>query len=174
MPLAALLLPLAPAPAAEPPLSACPAAVVELIDGLYRWQLARQNEPGPMLLISQRQRFTPGLYSQLVLANALRPGEGPFLDFDVFSGTQVGTFGARVNGCTGQGPRLQAAVAVQAGLRGRTMEAPQQLRYSLQQDSSGSWRIADITYLLNDPNNPSSVLSAILADLLKPAPAPTP
>ena len=174
LPLAALLLPVAPTLAAGPPLSACPPAVVELIDGLYRWQLARQNQSGPMLLISERQRFTPGLYSQLVRAAALRPGEGPFLDFDVFSGTQVSTFGARVDGCTGQGASLQAAVAVEAGLRGRTSERPQQLRYSLQQDSSGRWRIADITYLHNQPETPPSSLSGILADLLKPAAAPEP
>jgi hypothetical protein len=167
------LLPVAPALAAVPPTTGCPPEVVALIDGLYRWQLARQNQPGPMLLFSQRERFTPKLYSQLVRAAALEPGQGGFLDFDVFSGTQVSTFGARVDGCTSRQDGLQVAVAVQAGLRGRTSEPPQQLRYRLQQDPSGRWRIADIIYLQSDATPPFT-LSGILADLLRPAPPTRP
>lgn len=161
-------LPIAPAHAAVPPPADCPAAAVALIDGLYRWHRAQQNSPGPMVLVSQRQRFTPELYHQLVRAAALQPGQGGGLDFDVFSGTQVNTFGARVNSCTGQGGSLLVAVAVQAGLRDRPSEVSQRLRYTLQQDTSGHWRIADITYLPRDRETPPFHLSGILQDLLQP------
>lgn len=97
---------------------ATPAAVA-LIDGLYRWHVARQKDMGPMLLISQRNRFTPELYSQLTRALAMTPSDGGFVDFDVFSGTQVGTYGARVRSCQAAGTELEALVAVQVGLRGR-------------------------------------------------------
>lgn len=173
LPLTALLAPVASAATMTPP-APCPPAAQALLDGLYRWQVARQNDTGPMVLISQRQRFTPELYSRLVRAAALRPGQGGFLDFDVFSGTQVRTFGATVQGCTRQGPTsLLASVAVQAGLRGRTAEPPQQLRYTLQQDNAGNWRIAEITYLPRDPETTPYTLSTILTELLD-STSPTP
>jgi hypothetical protein len=79
--------------------ASCPAPVVDQLDGLYRWQVARQDERGPIDLSSQQGRFTPGLDQQLPAAHQLNPADGRFVDFDVFSGTQVRTFGARVLGC---------------------------------------------------------------------------
>ena len=151
-------------PASATP-ATCPATAQALLDGLYRWHVARQNDSGPLLLISQRQRFTPELYSQLVRAAALTPANGgAFLDFDVFSGTQVGTYGASLRGCQASGGDLEALVAVKVGLRGRPSEQPMLLRYRLVPGPSASWRIADITY----PDQPPFRLSDHLQDLLKP------
>lgn len=166
------LAPLLLATAASLPVSAapaqrCPAAAQALIDGLYRWHVASQNDAGPLLLISQRERFTPSLYSQLVRAAALTPADGGgFLDFDVFSGTQVGTRGATLRSCQAAGSGLEALVAVRVGLRGRPPEPARLLRYSLKTGPDGRWRIADITY----PDNPSFQLSEHLRVLLRPRP----
>lgn len=164
--LAALLLTAAPAlPAAAAAPAACPASAVAVLDGLYRWHIAKQNDSGPMLLISQRERFTPELYSQLVQAAALRPGDGEmFLDFDVFSGTQVGTHGASVSSCRSVGPDLEAQVTVLVGLRKREEPQPVVLQYRLVADPTGSWRIADITYR----DEPPFRLSEHLGKMLKP------
>ena len=43
-------------------------------------------------------------------------------------------------------------------------ESPQRLRFRLEQQSEGSWRIADILY----PGEPGFQLSAYLQELLKP------
>lgn len=146
--------------------SACPAPLVAQLDGLYRWHVARQNVPGPPDLASQSGRFTPTLARQLVAAFRLDPvADGRFVDFDVFSGTQVSTFGARVLGCTPlPGGDLEALVSVQAGLRHRRAEAPQPLRYRMRPAPGGRWQIADILY----PGSPGFRLSAFLEELLKP------
>ena len=145
----------------------CPAGVIEQLDGLYRWQLERQSQPGPMLLASQLPRFTPGLAGLLQQATALTPADGRFIDFDLFSGTQVETFGAEVEGCMGQSSgAVVAEVAVRAGLRGRTGDAPQQLRYVMEPSPTQGWRIADVVY----PGEPSFGLSTYLEQLLAPQP----
>jgi len=145
----------------------CPAAVRAQVDGLYRWQLARQERPGPMAIASQRERFTPELFSLLERAYALTPADGRFVDFDPFSGTQVTTFGATLQGCRPdhQG-RLMARVSVQAGLRGRTAEPQQQLDVVFRSTSNQGWRIADIVYI----REPSFRLSTYLRDLLEERP----
>ena len=148
-----------PAVAAAAP---CPAGVTEQLDGLYR-----QSQPGPVLIASQGQRFTPGLLALLSRAYALTPADGRFVDFDLFSGTQVGTFGAQVLGCTAQPDgALVARVAVRAGLAGRTTEPPQELRYVMDAPASGGWRIADIVY----PGEPTFRLTDYLQQLLAPQP----
>ncbi|KEF41586.1 MAG: hypothetical protein ER33_10455 [Cyanobium sp. CACIAM 14] len=145
----------------------CPAPVKAQLDGLYRWQVARQERSGPIELASQKGRFTAGLYQQLRRAYALDPASGRFVDFDLFSGTQVSTFGARVLGCTAApGGGLEALVAVMAGLRNRPSEAPQQLRYQLVRGPAGSWKIADIVY-----SHPAGFrLTSFLNELLAPGP----
>ncbi len=149
-------------PAAAAP---CPAPLVAQIDGLYRWQVARQDDRGPIDLSSQSGRFTPALDRQLRAAFRLEPADGRFVDFDVFSGTQVGTFGARVLSCTpAQGLDLEALVSVQVGLRNRPAETPLQLRYRMRPGPGGSWQIADIHY----PGEPGFRLTSFLADLLEP------
>lgn len=144
-------------------LAPCPAGVKAQLDGLYRWQVARQDMRGPIELRSQKSRFTDGLYQKLRRAYGLDPNSGRFVDFDLFSGTQVGTFGAKVLGCTAApGGRLEARVAVQTGLRNRPAEAPQLLRYQLVRGPAGSWKIADIVY-----SHPAGFrLSSYLAELL--------
>ena len=148
-------------------LTPCPAAVKAQLDGLYRWQVARQDLSGPIELKSQQSRFTPGLYRQLRRVYGLDPASGSFVDFDLFSGTQVSTFGAEVLGCTATpGGGLEARVAVQAGLRNRPLEAPQLLRYQLVRGPAGSWKIADIVYA-----HPAGFrLSSYLDELLAPRP----
>ena len=135
-------------PAAD---GACPEGVIDQLDGLYHWQVKRMdsNKDPAKALFSQRQRFTPSLFELLMEARQLRPTrDGRYLDFDVFSGTQVLTFGAKIKGCSArETDSIQAKVDVQAGLRGRSGEPPSQLLYELNQDSKGSWRINNITYL---------------------------
>ncbi len=145
----------------------CPAPVKAQLDGLYRWHVAGQDLRGPIELKSQQSRFTDGLYQKLQRAFALDPASGRFVDFDLFSGTQVSTFGAKLLGCTVlPGGGLEARVAVQAGLRKRPLEAPQQLRYQLVPGPAGTWMIADIVY--SDPAG--FRLSGYLAELLAPQP----
>ena len=141
----------------------CPAPVKAQLDGLYRWQVARQKLRGPLEIASQKGRFTDELYQKLRRAYALDPASGRYVDFDLFSGTQVYTFGARVLGCTAlPGGVMEALVAVQAGLRNRPSEAPHQLRYQLIMKPVGTWKIADIVY----PDPPGSRLTSFLAELL--------
>ena len=157
------LMPLLAAVAIAP----CPAAVKAQLDGLYRWHVAGQELRGPIELKSQKSRFTDGLYQKLRRAYALDPNSGSFVDFDLFSGTQVYTFGAKVLGCTAlPGGVMEALVAVQAGLRNRLSEAPQQLRYQLVMDPFGTWKIADIVYPANSGYNRR--LTSFLAELLDP------
>lgn len=141
----------------------CPEAVRAQIDALYRWQLERQEQAGPIAIASQRHRFTARLFALLEQAYSLRPENGRFVDFDVFSGTQVDTTAATLEQCDQErSGRLTAWVAVQAGLRGRMAEPPQRLRYILRQIPGEGWRIADIIY----PQEPSFRLTTYLHELL--------
>ena len=123
----------------------CPKGVVDQLDGLYRWQVQRMDQRGDAVkaLATQRQRFTASLFELLMEARQLTPTrDGRYLDFDVFSNTQVSTFGARVTGCSAEkGNSILARLDVQAGLRGRSGEPPRKLLYELNRDSTGSWRI---------------------------------
>ena len=129
----------------------CPNGVLQQLDGLYRWQVQRMDQadgPSPALA-SQRDRFTPGLFTLLLEASQLSLTEhGRYLDFDVFSNTQVRTFGAMVSGCSAvNGSSIQAAVDVQAGLRQQASAAPsRQLIYNLKLNCKGQWQINEITY----------------------------
>ena len=147
----------------------CPAPVKAQLDGLYRWQVAGQDLRRPLEMASQKGRFTDELYQELRRAYALDPASGRFVDWDLFSGTQVYTFGAKVLGCNAlPGAVMEALVAVQAGLRNRLSEAPQQLRYQLVMDPFGTWKIADIVYPANSGYNRR--LTSFLAELLDPKP----
>ena len=152
--------------------AACPQQVTDRLDDLYRWHLAAQTEQQRGDLTLQKQTFTPELYDQLNRAWDLDPRvDGAFLDFVVFSGTQVSTFGAEVIGCHKLYPAvnawspevISAFVAVRAGLRGRTSETPQQLSYRLIRSDNG-WVISDLVY--NHQNGTSSSLSELLRSIL--------
>ena len=135
-------------PAAD---AACPQGVINQLDGLYRWQVQRMDadEDPVKALSSQRQRFTPSLFELLLQARQLTPvRDGRYLDFDVFSNTQVATYGARVTGCTAEKANsIKAEVAVNVGLRGRSSGSPRRLLYELNNNGEGSWHINNITYL---------------------------
>lgn len=145
----------------------CPTPLKDQLDGLYRWQVAQQERRAPIAITSQQGRFTDGLFQKLRRAYALSfdPANGHFVDFDLFSNTQVSTLGAKVLGCTAlSGGGMEALVAVQAALPNRPVEAPQQLRYQLVKDPAGVWKIADIVYA-----NPAGFrLSSYLDELLGP------
>ena len=68
----------------------CPAPVKAQLDDLYRWQMSQQELRSPREIVSQKGRFTDGLYQKLWRAYALDPAMTPgrFLDFDPFSGTK--------------------------------------------------------------------------------------
>ena len=155
--------------------AACPQQVVDRLDDLYRWHLAAQADQHRGDLTLQKQTFTPELYDQLDRAWDLDPRvDGAFLDFVVFSGTQVTTFGADVIGCRKLYPAangffpdvIAASVAVQTGLRGRASERPQQLSYRLIRSDNG-WVISDLVY--NHQNGTSSSLSGLLRLILSTA-----
>ena len=154
--LASVLTAAAPAP--------CPPGVKAQLQGLYAWQVARQQQSGRGELASQLKRFTPALYRQLQWAWQLDPRvDGAYLDFDVFSDTQMETYGATVQVCHRLSPqKVEASVAVEWGRGGRAVEAPQVLSYALLWDGS-SWRISDITY--RKGQNDSSTLTDFLKRL---------
>jgi len=169
LPLLAASLITAEMPATPSPLNLpCPTGVRRQLDGLYRWQVQRMDQPnGPTsTLSSQRERFTPELFILLMKARQLTPTrDGRFLDFDVFSNTQVRTFGAVVAGCSAaRGNSIDAAVEVQVGLRHRASEPPRRLEYELKRDSTGQWRIDEITYR----DEPVFQLTPFLNKLLNP------
>ena len=145
--------------------SNCPVGVTDQLEGLYGWQLARQNTSGRGDLGLVIKRLTPALYQQLKRAWDLDPRvDGAYLDFDVFSGTQVTTFAASVTGCRKlSGERIDADVAVRAGLRDRAAEAPVLLTYQMQR-MGDAWRIADIRY-----GTSGHLLTNTLSQLLKAA-----
>ena len=154
-------------PAANGP---CPRGVVDQLDGLYRWQVQQMdNSDDPATaLSSQRQRFTPSLFRLLIEARKLTPmRDGRFIDFDVFSNTQVATYGAKVKGCSAEkGNSIQAEVAVDVGLRGQSSGIPQRLLYELNKGNRGSWRINNITYL----DGTVFQLRSFLQQLIEPTP----
>ena len=148
----------------------CPKGVIDQLDGLYRWQV-QQMEPHQdpaSALASQRQRFTPSLFKLLIEARQLTPArDGRFIDFDVFSNTQVATYGAKVKGCSAEkGNSIQAEVAVDVGLRGQSSGIPQRLLYELNKGNTGSWRINNITYL----DGTVFQLRSFLEQLIEPTP----
>ena len=129
---------------------ACPEAVRQQLDELYRWQVQRMDQPNntSTSLSSQSERFSPRLFSLLTQARQVTPSkDGRYLDFDVFSNTQVRTFSAVITGCSAaQKNSILAAVEVQAGLRKTPSATPRRLEYELQRDCTGQWKIAEITY----------------------------
>ena len=149
---------------------ACPKGVIAQIDGLYQWHVKPfdGNEDPDKAFSSQRQRFTPSLFKLLLEARQLTPArDGRFLDFDVFSNTQVATYGAKVKGCSAEkGNSIQAEVAVGVGLRGQASGIPQRLLYELNKGNTGSWRINNITYL----DGTVFQLRSFLQQLIEPTP----
>ena len=84
--------------------------MVNQLDDFYRWQVQHMEQRVDRIkdLSSQRQRFTPSLFALLLQARKLEPmRDGRYLSFDVFSNTQVATFGAKVIGCSA--PRQSAS-----------------------------------------------------------------
>ena len=162
---AALLLAVESAPL--PTVQTCPPALVAGLEQLYQWH--QRREAGRPDFTPVARLFTSSLLSDLRRAYALEPGrDGRFVDFDLFSGTQVSTFGASIEGCRSLDARLmEVSVMVQVGLRGRPSEAPQHLLYRVQRNpsTSSAWRIDDITY----PGSAPFHLRSFLQRLLQPA-----
>ncbi len=158
-----LLSPAGHAAVPESPLGPCPPEARALLDTFYRWHVASQQAERAVSFASQQARFTPRLYADLRRAFALTPDDGAFVDFDPFSGTQVGTFGHRVVGCRRQGGTgLSARVAVVVGRSTRSAvreEVP--LAFSLERSGAG-WRIADIRYLKGADFTLQSFLTELL------------
>ena len=125
--------------------ASCPEGVVAQLNGLYKWHIAAQ---GRNTFPSQKSRFTPTLYGRIERAFALSPErDGRFVDFDIFSNTQVETYGADVLACyPGVGSRTEAIVAVQVGIRGVSSDFPMILRYRMIRSSRDSWRISNILW----------------------------
>ena len=145
------------------PLStSCPDAVRSQLRGLYQWHI---NTPDRSGFSAQRDRFTPELFDQLMQAFALTSQKhGRFVDFDIFSGTQVRIFGYRLIACfPHRDGAVDAVMAVQVGLRGPSENVPQLLRYVMQQDALGVWRIADLSWPSPEPSRLSDFLRRLLS-----------
>jgi len=152
--------------ASSAPADGCPDGVVELLNGLYAWQVARQDAPGRGDLVEQSQRFTASLFDQLKQAWALDPRiDGAYLGFDVFSGTQMATYGADVLRCQSHTPdQIDAEVAVAWGRGGQPAPTPSLLEYRMVREDDDRWRISEITYRSNEE---PYTLSSTLTNLLK-------
>jgi Protein of unknown function (DUF3828) len=59
-----------------------------LVNQFYQWYL--KTESIRPQFAQQKALFSPELYTQLTKAWTKKPGQDNFVDFDVFSGTQVG------------------------------------------------------------------------------------
>ena len=154
------------------PADGCPQGVVEQLDGLYAWQVARQDAPGRGDLDLQRQRFTADLFALLKQAWDLDPRtDGAYLDFDVFSGTQMATYSAAVRRCQRFTPdQLDAEVAVAWGRGGRPDPSPTLLEYRMVREDD-RWRIAEITYRSSEePHTLSSSLTNLLQAVSRSSP----
>ena len=84
-----------------------------------------------------RSRISPASTSTSTSKHHCR--DGRFLeidlDFDVFSNTQVATFGAKVSGCRAEKVNsLQTEVDGEGGLSGRSNGTPRRLPYEMNQD----------------------------------------
>jgi hypothetical protein len=123
----------------------CPEGVDSQLNDLYAWHVAA---PDRDTFLSQQQRFTPFLYGRISRAFDLSPArDGRFVDLDIFSGTQVATFGADVLACyPSGGSTVDVIVAVRTGLRGQESDVPQILRYRMIKDSTDNWRISNIVW----------------------------
>lgn len=131
----------------------CPAGVKSQLDGLYAWQIARRKTPGRADLTGQRERFTPALFAELHRAWMLDPRtDGAYLDFDVFSGSQMATYGASVLGCEQLVSRaIDARVAVAWGRGGQIDPTPSLLDYRMVLEGE-TWKISEITYHRDNEN----------------------
>ena len=152
------------------PRTTCPEGVIDQLNGLYRWRVQQMQQPNDRIqaLSSQRQRFTPSLYGLLLKAMALTSADdGRFIDFDIFSNTQVETFGADVISCRqNDGSTIDAEVKVHVGLTGRSSGNARRLLYEMHQNNTDSWRINEITYL----DHSDFALRPFLEELLQPSP----
>ena len=150
--------------ASSVPADGCPQGVLEQLNGLYAWQVARQDAPGRGDLVAQRPRFTAALFDQLKQAWDLDPRtDGAYLGFDVFSGTQMATYGAQVRRCQTLTPhQIDAEVAVAWGRGGQPAPTPSLLEYRMVREND-RWRISEITYRsAEEPYTLSSSLTNIL------------
>ncbi len=86
-----------------------------MIDGLYRWVETWERANAALNPASQAHRFTPALNGQIQRALALTPAEGRFVDFNIFNGTQVSTFGARGAGLRPRQRKRQAELPLLRG-----------------------------------------------------------
>lgn len=151
------------------PRTTCPEGVIDQLNGLYRWRVQQmdRHEDRATALPSQRQRFTPSLFGLLLEAMELTSADdGRFIDFDIFSNTQVETFGAGVISCR-QNDRssIDAEVKVHVGLSGRSSGNTRRLLYEMKQDNANNWRVNEITYL----DQSGFALRPFLEELLQPS-----
>ncbi len=124
----------------------CPAPVQAVVTGFYDWYFQAGGEYRQDLQ-ARKALFEPRLYADLQRAFDLSadPRAGGVLDFDPFSGTQVGSYGYRLLYCRPVGAGvLEARVAVRSGLHPqRASEHPVLL---LLKRGAAGWRIQGIDY----------------------------
>jgi Protein of unknown function (DUF3828) len=132
------------------------------VDRFYQWYL--MNDRVSDKISQQKAVFTPELYDQLVQAWAKQPGkDSEFVDFDVFSGTQVRTVKAVVKSTRQPFPNETAEVDVDLyeGRRGTsTTNKPITVKVLLSR-KDGSWHIRNLVYPDSDWANLMSILKDI-------------
>lgn len=161
----------------------CPPQVNTQLNSLYDWHIQRNlksyedpdidREPREELILSQQDRFTPSLFQLLYQGLKRKQGPDGWIDFDVFSNSQVNTVAAKVVGCSDvERNKILAAVDVSVSLHPeRSPGPPSRLLYEMKKDKAGSWLINNITYLTNDDLTPlrGFQLKSFLQELKNPS-----
>lgn len=144
----------------------CPPQVNTQLNTLYDWHIQRNlesyedpdidREPREELILSQQDRFTPSLFQLLYQGLKRKQSPDGWIDFDVFSNSQVNTVAAKVVGCSDvEKDKIFANVDVSVSLHPeRSPGPPSRLLYEMKKGKAGSWLINNITYLTNDELTP--------------------
>ncbi len=115
-----------------------------VVNQFYQWYVQNQDNAREKI-VQQRGAFEPGFYQQLVQAFQKTPQDRQWLDFDPFSGTQVGTYRTQVRSVKKDDITAEVNIDVYAGLGpSRTSAVPIKV---LLVNQNNTWRIQNIIYM---------------------------
>jgi Protein of unknown function (DUF3828) len=148
-------------------LSAQTASPQTVVNQFYQWFLTTESIQENF--VQQQAAFTPELYDQLVTAWQKRPrADTKFVDFDVFSGTQVDMAKATVRSTIQTTPNSNAEVdidlfegRIRNGTRVQVSNTPIPIKVILEKKDSEPWRIRNIIYPRMSWDNLMSILQDI-------------
>jgi Protein of unknown function (DUF3828) len=121
------------------------------VNQFYQWYL--KTESIRPQFAQQKALFSPELYTQLTKAWTKKPGQDNFVDFDVFSGTQVGMAKAVVRSMSRSRGGRTADVDVDLyegrkinGKLTQVSNTPIPVKVLLESQNNGPWRIQNLVY----------------------------